>query len=109
MAAFASEGVCAINSKGIVLYVNPTYAAMLELPEKEIMGKEVYGLLRTSQIRKHQDADISLLHGTQVPPFTDTWTNPQTNNQQKYTVHKVPLLRQEGTAYGVITVFCTLS
>ena len=105
VAAFAREGVCAINDKGVVLYVNPACAAMLDLPEEEVMGKELYGLLRTSQIRKHQDADIALLHGTQVPPFADIWTSTQTNNQQEYTVHKVPLMGQKDTVHGVITVF----
>ena len=107
MAAFASEGMCAINSKGIVLYVNPACAAMLEVPTQEVVGKEVYGLLRTAHIRKHQDADMDVLHGKKVPPFADTWTNTQTGSQHQYTVHKVPLMGQEGTAHGVITVFAT--
>ena len=105
MATFANEGVCAINSKGIVLYVNPACAAMLEVPAQEVVGKDVYGLLRTAHIRKHQDADMAVLHGKNVPPFADTWTNTQSGSQHQYTVHKVPLLGQQGAAHGVITVF----
>lgn len=109
IAAFVSEGVCAINHKGIIVYVNPACTAMLELPEEEVMGKELYGLLRTAQVRTHQDADMAVLQGTQVPPFTDTWENTQTKTQQKYIVHKIPFIGQEGIARGVITVFCPLA
>ncbi len=109
VAASTSEGICAINNKGVVLYANPACAAMLELPEKEIIGKELYGLLRTSKIRVHQDADISLLHGKQVEPFTDTWAQTQSQKQQQYTEHKVPLSGQEGIACGVITIFTPLA
>ncbi|WP_027187271.1 PAS domain-containing protein [Desulfovibrio cuneatus] len=105
ISAFVSEGVCAINNKGIILYVNPACAAMLELPEGSIIGKELYSLLRTPQVRVHKDADMTVLHGKQVTPFTDIWTHTHTYIQQKYTVYKIPLRGQEGTAYGVITIF----
>ncbi len=93
-----SEGVALLDEKGIVTYCNPTFLAMVDKKQSEILGEDLFKVILENQ------SDLSLSFSS-----SRLWIDQGNGDRRPVLLRRAPLKSYSGVTMGTVVTIIDIS